>query len=227
MICTTCGGKGIERCKHCLCLDCSGTGKTPCRGCNGGKTVCPDCRGTGKSKGVFGEGKCRKCDATGIIYHDSCGGSGKLPCLSCAGLGYVPECEHCGGSSTFRCSTCFGTGLLPTPVLVQQASTGALARLLTQLPVMQTDTAGETHGLEGTIRRILSFLSFYHWSSVDNPDDAEHELCVQEAGLHLRISLLSLGTSTTTKIDYHFLDVVRTANTAYRVRYVSESKAWR
>jgi len=178
-------------------------------------------------KAVFGSARCKSCDATGVIYHDKCGGAGTFPCLSCAALGYLPDCDFCGGKAELLCSACYGSGMAPGPQLLKSAASGPLGGLLRQLPVVQQETVGEQHKLPATIHRILSFLAFYHWSGLETADDGEHELFVQKDRLHFRVSLLSMGASTTTNIDYHFLNVVRATLTGYRVSYTHQRKAWR
>ncbi len=112
--CYTCKGeKG--------CINCKGTGKG-CSRCDGKGKYCSSCGTTGKDSSCNGNGRCKKCDGSGIEYCDYCRSSPGL-CHTCNGLGWWhnPDnlcytckgnkvCPHCHGNYQQQCSRCNGDG---------------------------------------------------------------------------------------------------------------------
>lgn len=226
-LCQGCAGNGVASCPHCLCLDCGGTGKIPCPECSGGQMPCPECKGKGSVPGLFGLNKCRRCDQTGLVYHDGCGGVGSTVCMACAGIGNLPDCDVCAGSSESQCSECFGTGFAPSEEVYAVAEEGTLAHLLRQLDIQSVDGAFEPLDNASAIHRIVSFLAFHHWAVTSASSDSEHELHVFERKLHFRVASLSIGHGSSVHIEYRFLDVQRTGAASFKVTYSHQKKAWR
>ena len=226
-ICSRCGGEGMVRCSQCLCLECGGTGRLECHGCDDGREPCPDCGGAGKQRKMVTSLKCRRCDATGIIYHEECSGRGSNPCPACSGLGHLPDCPRCGSTGRNDCPACFGTGLYPSTHLLSHAEAGSIAHLLMRLPVVEDTAPGELLDLDGAVYRATSLLALYHWSPVSQAQDREHQLIVLRDRLHFQVAILTVASRTTTRIDYKFLTVARTGKSAFRAEYAEETKAWR
>jgi len=137
----------------------------------------------------------------------------------------------CNSKGSVPCRDCFGSGLAPSPGALEFAGGGPLASLLGQLPVStgggEEAAAGELLDQASTLRRILCFLGSYHWAPIQNSADAEHELHVLDNRLHLRTALLSFASVSSIRIDYRFLTVWRCGESAFRVSYQRETKAWR
>ena len=126
--CPVCQGSG--KCTRCNltgyveCMSCHGTGEKDCD-CDGGfdRNPCP-CGGDGKcyrceGTGIFedktcdvcgGNGKCKECNGVGRRTCNKCGGAGQTICEECQGSG-KEICQGCQGS--LICEACGGSGLNP------------------------------------------------------------------------------------------------------------------
>jgi hypothetical protein len=125
-----------------------------------------------------------------------------------------------------RCQFCYGAGLAPSKALLQQAGTGALTRILGELPSVQSDARGELLGLHDTLVRVVGFLGNIHWSFAVNTEDQEHEMALLENRVHLRAAAI-VTNGPRVQIRYRFLDVIRTGEDAFRTTYRESQKDWR
>lgn len=107
------------------------------------------------------------------------------------------------------------------------AEVGAVAHLLERLPLSEDDSPGELVDNVTAVHRMTSFLAIYHWAPSEHPEDKEHQMFVLQDRLHLQVAILSSRSSSTTRIDYRFLTVSRTAANGFRMRYAEEIKQFR
>lgn len=137
-ICPQCKGGTI------VCATCKGTGRTPCRVCEGTKVVsntpvrenCTKCNGRGQlqvpiyesmSGGVgkrsvqrvsgYRDDPCKVCGARGFFEK-----SGKQQCIQCNGQGIV-SCNGCGGAKGKPCNLCRAQGRISSCKVCNGAGT--------------------------------------------------------------------------------------------------------
>lgn len=147
-------------------------------------------------------------------------------CLDCSGIGSEGECDLCNGKGDMRCQLCFGAGLAPSATLLTNARTGALARILKELPAVQSEAHGELLGLDDTLVRVVGFLGNVHWSFPVNSEDREHEMALLGNRIHLRAAAIVIEGQRL-RILYRFLDVNRTGDDAFRTTFRESQKDWR